>query len=84
MGCQTGFYLVLSGKHESCSILGSVKEMFKYIMSYEGPIPGATEQECGTCYLNNLPKARQIAFKFFNDVLSRPSVKNLYYPGQTH
>ena len=80
MGCQTGFYLILHGKHTSPEVWNAVKEMFKYIANYEGHIPGATEKECGNCYLNDLSEARRVAFKFFNEVLSCPTVKNQVYP----
>lgn len=80
MGCQTGFYLVVSGEHKSHEVLPAVKEMFKYISNFEGSLPGGTEKECGNCYSHDLKCARNIAHKFFNEILINPKIRNLNYP----
>lgn len=80
MGCQTGFYLVLSGAFTSHEVLPAIKEMFKYIANFEGSLPGGTEQECGNCYFHDLRRARKIAHKFFNEILINPGIRNLNYP----
>lgn len=79
MGCQTGFYMILNGKFSSCEVLPAVKEMFKYISTFEGDIPGASEKECGNCYSHDLSGARKISHKFFNEVLSQAGFRNLNY-----
>ena len=47
MGCRTGFYLLLSGDYESADILPLIKEMFQFISTFEGEVPGASAKDCG-------------------------------------
>ena len=47
MGCRTGFYMILSGEYKSLDVIDLVKEMFEFIINYEGTIPGASAIECG-------------------------------------
>lgn len=82
MGCHTGFYLILNGDYTSHNVLPAVKAMFKYVATFEGPIPGATEKECGNYNLNDLKDARRIAHKFLNETLIYADAKNLNYPSK--
>ncbi len=79
MGCQTGNYLIINGNPSPSDILPLIKRTFAFIASYEGPIPGATPQDCGNYLLNNLPQARQEAQKFL-DLLNNITDENLNYP----
>ena len=63
MGCRTGFYLLLSGDYESADILPLVKEMFQFISTFEGEVPGASAKDCGNYLDMNLPMARLYAKK---------------------
>ena len=47
MGCRTGFYLLLAGDYESKDIVPLMTEMFSFIASYDGEIPGASPKDCG-------------------------------------
>jgi S-ribosylhomocysteine lyase len=47
MGCRTGFYLILEGNYKSMEIQPLLLEMFEWIDKFEGPIPGASPEECG-------------------------------------
>ena len=80
MGCCTGFYLLLSGDLQSGDIVGLVKEMFAFIASYSGEIPGASAHDCGNYMLNNLPMANWEARKFLKEVLDHISSENMVYP----
>lgn len=80
MGCCTGFYLLLSGDLQSGDIVGLVKEMFAFIASYCGEIPGASAHDCGNYMLNNLPMANWEARKFLKEVLDHISSENMVYP----
>ena len=47
MGCRTGFYLILTDCLDNEAVLALIKEMFQYIVDYNGPIPGASPEACG-------------------------------------
>lgn len=47
MGCRTGFYLILKGEYESLEIVNLIRDLFHYMVSYEGPVPGASSIQCG-------------------------------------
>lgn len=81
MGCRTGFYLLLSGDYESADIVPLMREMFTYIASFEGEVPGASAKDCGNYLDMNLPMARYQAKKYLNEVLIDIQDTQMYYPG---
>ena len=80
MGCRTGFYLLLTGDYESKDILSLMKEMFQFIASYEGEIPGACAKDCGNYLDLNLPMAKYCANKYLTEVLNVITPEQLIYP----
>ncbi len=80
MGCQTGFYLIIGGNHSVDEVKGTVKEMFSRIAVFDGTIPGSSETECGNASFHNLPEARRIAHKYYNEVLCSLDKTNTIYP----
>lgn len=80
MGCRTGFYLLLTGDYESRDIVPLMKEMFSFIVSYEGEIPGASARDCGNYLDMNLPMAKYLAEKFLSNVLTDIREDQLNYP----
>ena len=80
MGCRTGFYLLLNGDYSSKDIIELLKEMFKFIVSFQGEIPGASARDCGNFLDMNLPMAKYVADKFLKDVLQIINDKNMNYP----
>ena len=70
MGCRTGCYLILSGNLNPLDVYGLVKEMFEFIVSYEGIIPGASAIECGNYLDLNLSMAKFYAKKYLDEVLN--------------
>jgi S-ribosylhomocysteine lyase len=64
MGCRTGFYLLLAGDYESRQILPLMVEMFRFIESFEGEIPGAAAKDCGNYLDMNLPMAQYLAKRY--------------------
>lgn len=64
MGCCTGNYLILSGHLESMDILPLLRDVFRFIGSYEGMVPGASPRDCGNYLLMNLPEARIVAARY--------------------
>lgn len=80
MGCMTGNYLILAGEYTSKTIAPLITELFEFIATFEGEIPGATAIECGNYYNNNLPIARYEAKKYLEEVLYNLTADNLNYP----
>lgn len=69
MGCRTGFYMILAGNYNSLDVYDLVKEMFEFIINYEGVIPGASAIECGNYLDLNLSMAKFYAKKYQKEVL---------------
>jgi len=80
MGCRTGFYVIFKGELESKDVVDIMKEMFEFIMNYEGDVPGADAMSCGNHLDMNLPMAKYEAAKFYNEVLCNLKEENLNYP----
>lgn len=79
MGCRTGFYLLLVGDYESQDILPLLKELYEYIASYQGEVPGAAPECCGNYLDMNLPMANYLAKKFLEEVLTDITPDRLKY-----
>ena len=80
MGCRTGFYLLLTGDYESADIIPLLQEMFLFIRDYEGEIPGAAAKDCGNYLDMNLPMAKYLAKKFYDEILENIQEEQLIYP----
>ncbi|MDO5589508.1 MAG: S-ribosylhomocysteine lyase [Lachnospiraceae bacterium] len=80
MGCRTGFYLILAGELTSRQIVPLMQEMFTFIASFEGEVPGASAKDCGNYLDMNLPMAKYLAKKYLNDVLNDIQEDRLIYP----
>lgn len=80
MGCRTGFYLILAGDYESKDIISLVQELFLFIAEYEGEIPGAAARDCGNYLDLNLPMAKYLAKKYYDEVLDDITEEHLIYP----
>lgn len=80
MGCRTGFYVILKGDKKSKDIVNIIKEMFVFVMNYEGEIPGADPKSCGNYLDMNLPMAKYEASKYYNEILCNLKKENLNYP----
>ncbi len=80
MGCRTGFYMVLAGDYTSKEIVPLVKEMFTFMKDFEGEVPGAAARDCGNYLDMNLPMAKLVAKKYYDEVLSNITEERLVYP----
>ena len=80
MGCRTGFYLILKGNLTSAEVVPLVKELFTFVSSFEGPVPGASPRDCGNYLEINLPMAKYEAKKFLESTLNQLTAANLGYP----
>ena len=80
MGCRTGFYLLLAGDYQSKDLVPLITEMFQFISTFDGDVPGASAKDCGNYLDMNLPMARYVANKFLDEVLTDIGEENLIYP----
>jgi len=77
MGCRTGCYIVLFGRLESEDVYELVCDMCRFIIDFEGDIPGAKPEECGNYLEQNLPMAKYYIQKYLTVLESE---KNFVYP----
>ena len=80
MGCRTGFYLLLAGDYTSRDIVPLMQEMYSFIASFEGDVPGASAKDCGNYLDMNLPMAKYLARRVLTEVLTDIQDSRLYYP----
>ncbi|HWO75686.1 MAG TPA: S-ribosylhomocysteine lyase [Bacillus sp. (in: firmicutes)] len=59
MGCQTGFYLVVSGSPSVEEIIDLLEETMKEVATIED-IPAANEKQCGQAKLHDLEGAKRL------------------------
>ena len=71
MGCRTGFYLILAGSLSSPDVYDLVCEMLRFIIAFEGEIPGASAVQCGNYLDLNLSMAKYHARKYLNELGER-------------
>lgn len=77
MGCRTGFYFLTRNLPPSEAI-ALVRDAMVFTSTYEGPIPGASERECGNYREQDLPGAQCWAARM-GDVLRDWSEEKLQY-----
>lgn len=80
MGCRTGFYMILHGDYESKDVVDLVKELFTFVLNFEGEIPGATAIECGNYLDQNLSVAKYWANRYLKNTLECIDEAHLVYP----
>lgn len=80
MGCCTGSYLIMQGLLTPSDIAQLMTDMFAFIATFEGEIPGASARDCGNYTFNDLEEARHTAKTFLDEVLNNLSEKNTVYP----
>ena len=54
--------------------------MFLFIRDFEGDVPGAAARDCGNYLDMNLPMAKYLAGKFYDEVLENIREEQLVYP----
>jgi S-ribosylhomocysteine lyase len=80
MGCRTGVYVIFKGDLSPADVIPILSEMFQFISSFEGEIPGATARDCGNYLDMNLPMAKFEAKKFLEEILLNIKEENMIYP----
>ncbi len=78
MGCRTGFYALFFGNLEPLDVADIFKDMCKYILAYEGILPGESEKECGNYKDLSLGEAKKEAWAYL-DVLNNLNDKTTNY-----
>lgn len=68
MGCRTGFYLVMFGNLTSRDAYPLVAGMCRFILEFEGQIPGATPEECGNYSEQNLSMAKYYISTYLDEL----------------
>ena len=71
MGCRTGFYLLTRGVAGG-TVLRLVKDTLRKICSYEGPVFGASEEECGNYRELDLAAAKKICGAYLKTLETLP------------
>lgn len=61
MGCRTGFYILLRDSASGDEAIDLAYNSFKFIVNFEGDIPGAKREECGNYREHDLAGAKRIA-----------------------
>ncbi|WP_273383799.1 S-ribosylhomocysteine lyase [Enorma phocaeensis] len=79
MGCRTGFYLVVFGECTSRDVIPLLQGLFRFIVGFEGDIPGASPEACGNYLDQNLPAAQWWARRFLLDTLEGIDEAHLAY-----
>ena len=77
MGCRTGFYLPTRGLTPAPALALTV-DSFRFMAAFEGPVPGASEAECGNYRDMDLPAARAEAAAML-PVLEALTAEQLHY-----
>lgn len=79
MGCRTGLYALFQGELGSEEVLPLLRDLFEWIATFEGVVPGAAAAECGNWRDHNSEMAAWEARRFL-EVLRSPTRENLEYP----
>ncbi|MBO4838219.1 MAG: S-ribosylhomocysteine lyase [Lachnospiraceae bacterium] len=77
MGCRTGFYLVMFGKLTAADVLPLAEDLCRFILSFEGEIPGARPEECGNYSEQNLNMAKYYTRRYLQELTEN---RRLEYP----
>ena len=79
MGCRTGFYVIFKGNLKSEDVKDIITEMFEFMATFEGEIPGADPYSCGNYLDQNLPNARYESKKYLEEVLYNLKEENMVW-----
>ncbi len=77
MGCRTGMYFLTRGLTPE-EALDCVRESYRFMASFEGAVPGATEAECGN-WKEHDPEGCRREAQAFLPVLEGLRAEDLHY-----
>lgn len=72
MGCLTGSYLIVKGHPAPQDIYPLMIRAFEHLSEYDGPVPGATAENCGNYLLHDLSIARYEAKQYVTRLKENP------------
>lgn len=78
MGCRTGFYFLVRDAISHKEALEVLVETMKFVINFEGEIPGSKKEECGNYLAHSLYEAKKIAEDML-PVLENWSVEKMNY-----
>lgn len=78
MGCRTGFYLLVRDNISHQQAIKMVQDSFRWIVNFEGEIPGSKKEECGNYLEHDLSAAKKTAANMLH-VLENCTEKDLKY-----
>lgn len=64
MGCLTGNYLILKGFYPCETVRELMLDAFRFVVEFEGEVPGTTPDACGNCLMHDLPMAKYEAKRY--------------------
>lgn len=64
MGCLTGNYLILKGLYPCETVRELMLDAFRFVVEFEGEVPGTTPDACGNCLMHDLPMAKYEAKRY--------------------
>jgi len=77
MGCRTGFYFISRGLTDK-QVLSLITDSYRFMSEFDGPIPGASEKECGNYLDQDLPGCRRECAEYLK-VLEKLTPENMAY-----
>ena len=57
-----------------------MKEMFDFMINFEGEVPGACAKDCGNYLDMNLNMAKYLCNKYYTEILENITDEHLIYP----
>jgi len=78
MGCQTGYYLIIRDADHK-KVIEVIKKTLWSIMSYDGPMPGKSEIECGNFANLDVGAAKDDCRRYYN-AIKNITKDDLAYP----
>lgn len=80
MGCRTGFYLVVFGDHCPADVADLLSRLFRFARDFDGPVPGASPEECGNYHDSDLAQAKWWARRYLERTLDVLDEAHTVYP----
>lgn len=78
MGCRTGFYMLLRDSASGDEAIELAYNSFKFIVNFEGEIPGAKREECGNYKEHDLAGAKAVAREMMEILIDWNEAKLAY------
>ncbi|MCF0202541.1 MAG: S-ribosylhomocysteine lyase [Bacteroidaceae bacterium] len=89
MGCLTGNYLIMKGKHDCQVIRELMTDAMQFVVDFNGAVPGTTPDTCGNYLMHDLPMAKWEAKRYIErlrnefcstyTMIERPDVEGMQF-----